>query len=77
MSSRQLDNLVRTGQLHSEPADPVEVRGLVKSGVRRLDDAARKELNLESRFDLAYNAGPMRWRWPPCVTKAIGPNRAT
>ena len=56
MSSPQLDNLLRAGQLHREPTDPVEVRGLVRSGVRRLEDAAREALNLESRFDLAYNA---------------------
>ena len=28
----------------------------MRSGIRRLDDAAREDLNLESRFDLAYNA---------------------
>ncbi len=28
----------------------------IRSGMRRLDDAARQELSLESRFDLAYNA---------------------
>ena len=56
MSSAQLENLVRIGQLLIEPADTAEVRGLVRSGIRRLDDAAREALNLESRFDLAYNA---------------------
>ena len=28
----------------------------MQSGLRRLDDAGRRELSLESRFDLAYNA---------------------
>ena len=28
----------------------------MRSGTRRLDDAGREELSLESRFDLAYNA---------------------
>ena len=28
----------------------------MRSGIRRLDDARREELSLESRFDLAYNA---------------------
>ena len=28
----------------------------MRSGQRRLDDAEREELSLESRFDLAYNA---------------------
>ena len=56
MSIPQLENLIRTGGLHNEPTDPAEVEGLVRSGVRRLDDAMREELSLESRFDLAYNA---------------------
>ena len=42
--------------MHVEPPDGAEFQGLVRSGVRRLDDAAREELSLESRFDLAYNA---------------------
>ncbi|MCY4451594.1 MAG: hypothetical protein OXC01_06550 [Immundisolibacterales bacterium] len=56
MSHPQLDNLVRVGQLKAEPAALNELRGLVRSGILRLDDAAREELSLESRFDLAYNA---------------------
>jgi len=53
---RELDNLVSTGNLATEARDEIEVRGLLKSARRRLDDAARTELALESRFDLAYNA---------------------
>lgn len=56
MSHPQLDNLVRIGQLHTEPAAPSELRGLVRSGIRRLDDAGHEALSLEGRFDLAYNA---------------------
>ena len=56
MSHPQLDSLVRIGQLKAEPAAESELRGLVRSGIRRLDDAAREDLSLESRFDLAYNA---------------------
>jgi len=56
MSHPQLDNLVRIGQLKTEPAAEAEVKGLLRSGIRRLDDAERNELSLESRFDLAYNA---------------------
>jgi len=56
MVNPQLDNLVRIGQLKVEPAADSELRGLVRSGIRRLDDATREELSLESRFDLAYNA---------------------
>ncbi len=33
-----------------------EIEGLFRSGLRRLDDAGRKDLSLESRFDLGYNA---------------------
>ena len=56
MSHPQLDNLVRIGQLHTEPAAGGELRGLMRSGIRRLDDAAHEALSLEGRFDLAYNA---------------------
>lgn len=56
MSHPELDNLVRIGQLKVEPASESELRGMVRSGIRRLDDAAREDLSLESRFDLAYNA---------------------
>ena len=56
MGHPQLDNLARIGKLKTEPAAETELRGLLRSGTRRLDDAAREELSLESRFDLAYNA---------------------
>lgn len=51
-----LDNLVAVGTLHSEPPDPREYAGLVKSGRVRLTDARNTANALESRFDLAYNA---------------------
>ncbi len=56
MPHPKLENLVRIGQLKVEPPAPSEILGLVRSGLKRLDDAARRELSLESRFDLAYNA---------------------
>lgn len=56
MTHPQLDNLVRIGRLKSEPTVDAEIEGLVRSGVRRLNDAEREELSLESRFDLVYNA---------------------
>lgn len=56
MSLRELDNLVRTGLLKSEPGDQREFDGLVDSGRKRLADAKNCELSAESRFDLAYNA---------------------
>jgi uncharacterized protein (UPF0332 family) len=51
-----LDNLVRSGRLKPEPPAEAELEGLLRSGSRRLADAERTELSLESRFDLAYNA---------------------
>jgi hypothetical protein len=51
-----LENLVRIGKLKNEPASAAEFDGLVRSGRARLHDAENISLNLESRFDLAYNA---------------------
>jgi hypothetical protein len=56
MTRRELDNLVRIGKLKPEPPAQPELEGLLRSGSRRLVDAERTELSLESRFDLAYNA---------------------
>jgi hypothetical protein len=56
MTKRELDNLVRIGKLKPEPPAQAELEGLLRSGSRRLADAERADLNLESRFDLAYNA---------------------
>ena len=56
MKKPALDNLARTGQLKTEPAAQAELDGLTHSGRVRLADATNPALNLESRFDLAYNA---------------------
>ena len=56
MPSSQLDNLVRIGQLKTEPPAQAEFDGLLRSGQVRLADAMNASLSLESRFDLAYNA---------------------
>lgn len=56
MSDPQLDNLVRIGKLKTGSAAKTELTSLLHSGLQRLNDAERAELNLESRFDLAYNA---------------------
>ena len=56
MTSDPLENLARTGQLKPEPPAEAELNGLFLSGQRRLADAERESLSLESRFDLAYNA---------------------
>ncbi len=39
-----------------EPSTKAEMDGLLRSGRRRLQDAGNETLNIESRFDLAYNA---------------------
>jgi hypothetical protein len=67
MSSKELDNLARSGLLKSEPGDQKEFDGLVESGRKRLADASKNDLSAESQFDLAYNAAhafslaAMRW----------------
>lgn len=56
MSSNELENLVRIGQLKREPPAASELAGLQRSGETRLGDAGKPGLSLDSRFDLAYNA---------------------
>ena len=56
MNRQPLDNLARIGKLTAEAPAEQELQALLRSGIRRLDDAERAELSLESRFDLAYNA---------------------
>jgi hypothetical protein len=68
MTSSELENLARAGNLKREPADQAEFDGLVRSGAARLADAQTPGLSLEGRFDLAYNAShalalaALRWR---------------
>ncbi len=58
MGKSALDNLAGpAGQLTKEPPDTGEINGLKRSGLARLKDAGNDNLALESRFDLAYNAG--------------------
>lgn len=58
MNLKNLDNLVKSGQLKIEPFNQAEFTGLVLSGKNRLKDANNATLAAESRFDLAYNAAP-------------------
>lgn len=55
MALSPLENLLRSGLKKQEPNDR-EIGNLIRSGERRLHDAANTDLALESRFDLAYNA---------------------
>lgn len=51
------ENLAGPGRpLKAEPPDAKEFAGLMASAGRRLHDAGKTILSLESRFDLAYNA---------------------
>jgi len=52
MTLSNLDALVKSSSLKREPGDRNEFDGLIHSGRVRLNDAK----NIESRFDLAYNA---------------------
>lgn len=56
MTQEYLNNLVKAGVLKTESATAEEVSSLIGSGKLRLADAKNSSLNLESRFDLAYNA---------------------
>ena len=65
MTSSELDNLVKIGQLKQEAPRAEEIDGLRRSGDARLADAAKRTLAMESRFDLAYNAAQTTWSVPP------------
>jgi hypothetical protein len=57
MSSKDnLENLVRSGGLKTEPPNRKECEGLLHSAIDRLKDAHNTALSFASRFDLAYNA---------------------
>ena len=56
MAHDKLDNLVKIGELKVENTTEEEVTGLIRSGLARLADSKNKDLNIESQFDLAYNA---------------------
>ncbi len=56
MTSPELKNLVRLGQLKRGTSSQRELDNLVKSGTARLADATSEALSMEGRFDLAYNA---------------------
>lgn len=67
MTLAQLDKLVKTSKIKTEPADQKEFDGMVSSAKRRLQDANVESLSDDSRFSLAYGAAhalslaAMRW----------------
>ncbi|TAK84816.1 MAG: hypothetical protein EPO20_13315 [Betaproteobacteria bacterium] len=56
MTSANLANLAKIGQLKKEPPDGAELEGLQRAGRNKLKDARNASNSFESRFDLAYNA---------------------
>ncbi len=68
MSVRELDNLVRIGQLKLETTNPQEVARMLAMARTRLLDAQQTNISLEGRFTSAYNAAhaaslaALRWR---------------
>lgn len=56
MLSDALANLAKIHKLKSEPANPREFDGLVRSALDRATDANNPGLTLASRFTLAYDA---------------------
>lgn len=56
MSLIALDNLVRRGQLKTEPRNENEVRRLLAMARTRLADARQAGVSREGRFTSAYNA---------------------
>lgn len=56
MSSDNLDNLVKIGQLKAGPSTDDEIKGLIRRGLVKIADYKRADLSVDSRFDLAYNA---------------------
>jgi hypothetical protein len=56
MSKEELDNLVKIGQLKTEPGTRAEFDGMVGSARKLLNNARDESLASESRFVLAYGA---------------------
>jgi hypothetical protein len=56
MTIPELENLVRVGQVKSEPCAQTEFDGLLRAGGTATADAGNKALAPQSRFALAYNA---------------------
>jgi hypothetical protein len=67
VASKNLENLVKIGQLKVEPADQAEFDGMVRSARSRLKDSRIEGLSEDSSFSLAYGAAhalalaAMRW----------------
>lgn len=56
MSSRELENLARIGQLKVEPRNEAEFKRMLEMARTRLADAQLDRVSQEGRFTSAYNA---------------------
>lgn len=56
MSRPELENLVRIGQLKSEPRNMLEAARMLDMARTRLADVRLSKLSLDGRFTSAYNA---------------------
>ncbi|BAO82778.1 hypothetical protein SMCB_0550 [Serpentinimonas maccroryi] len=56
MSSRELENLARIGQLKAEPRNEAEFKRMLEMARTRLADAQLDRVSQEGRFTSAYNA---------------------
>ena len=56
MTIPELENLVRVGQVKSEPCAQTEFDGLLRAGSTAMADAGNEALAPQSRFALAYSA---------------------
>ncbi len=56
MDNKQLDGLVKIGQLKKEPFSPSEDATYLRSGKERLADAGTAGMSLSSKFLLGYGA---------------------
>ena len=59
MSTKNLDNLVKTGSLKEGPATDDEVQGLINRGLVKIEDYKQANLSTDSRFD---GLEPEYWR---------------
>lgn len=57
MHNKQLDNLVKIGQLKSEPFAQSEFDTYIRSGKERLQDASSPGISLSGKFLLGYGVG--------------------
>lgn len=56
MSIKELENLVKVGQLKSEPSAKSEIETHIQSGRDRLRDASASGISLSGKFLLGYSA---------------------